>query len=40
MNLTEDDIDTCQKAFADLDEDGLGAIKTSDLAQALDKIGF
>lgn len=31
MNLSEDDIDCCQKAFADLDDDGLGAIKSNDL---------
>jgi len=40
MNLSEDDIDCCQKAFADLDEDGLGAIKANDLSLALEKIGI
>lgn len=40
MNLTEDDIQHCQNAFAGLDEDGIGAIKASDLKFALEKIGF
>ena len=40
MNLNEDDIEYCQKAFADLDEDGLGAIKTKDLSVALERIGI
>lgn len=37
-NLSEDDIEACQKAFADLDEDGLGAIKAQDLTIALERI--
>lgn len=40
MNLGEDDIETCQKAFSDLDEDGLGAIRAQDLKIALERIGF
>lgn len=40
MNLSEEDIEICQKAFADLDEDGLGAIKASDLKIALERIGI
>ncbi|KAM3146342.1 hypothetical protein pb186bvf_001687 [Paramecium bursaria] len=40
MNLTEDDIEKCQAAFADLDEDGIGAIRGQDLKIALERIGF
>mmetsp|Transcript_40898 Transcript_40898/g.56972 ORF Transcript_40898/g.56972 Transcript_40898/m.56972 type:complete len:107 (+) Transcript_40898:32-352(+) len=40
MNLTEEDIDQCQKAFSDLDEDNTGAIKASDLKIALERIGY
>ena len=36
----EEDIETCQRVFYELDEDGLGAIKTSDLKYALEKIGY
>nr|7K5B_R Chain R, Dynein light chain 4A [Tetrahymena thermophila] len=39
MNLSEEDIQFCQKAFSDYDEDGLGAIKVSDLKLALENIG-
>ncbi|EGR27914.1 hypothetical protein IMG5_186660 [Ichthyophthirius multifiliis] len=39
MNLSEDDIQFCQKAFSDYDEDGLGSINVSDLKLALDNIG-
>jgi Ca2+-binding EF-hand superfamily protein len=39
MNLNEDDIDCCQKAFSELDEDGVGAIKANDLGIALERIG-
>ena len=40
VTLNEDDIDTCQKAFSDLDEEGIGCIKASDLKLALERIGF
>ena len=40
ITLNEDDIDTCQKAFSDLDEEGIGCIKASDLKLALERIGF
>ncbi|CAD8075092.1 unnamed protein product [Paramecium sonneborni] len=40
MNLTEEDIDMCQRAFAEMDEDGVGAIRGQDLKIALEKIGF
>ena len=40
MNFKEEDIDICQKAFMDLDEDGLGAIKSEDLKIALERIGI
>ena len=39
MNLSEDDIQFCQKAFSDYDEDGLGYINVSDLKLALENIG-
>ncbi len=40
MNLNEDDILMCQKAFSEHDEDGLGAIKTQELGAVLEKLGF
>lgn len=40
MNLSELEIDECQKVFKDLDEDGVGSIKISDLKVALERIGF
>lgn len=48
MNLNEEDIDMCQRAFAEMDEviffnikkDGVGAIRGQDLKIALEKIGF
>jgi Ca2+-binding EF-hand superfamily protein len=40
MNLTELEIDECQKVFKDLDEEGVGSIKISDLKVALERIGF
>ena len=39
MEIKEEDIDICQKAFMDLDEDGLGCIKSNDLKLALERIG-
>ena len=38
VSLNEDDIDTCQKAFSDLDEEGIGCIKASYLKLALERI--
>ena len=40
MELTEEDIDTCQKAFQDFDEEGSGTIKVTDLKFALERIGY
>ena len=40
IKLNEDDIEICQRAFADLDEDGTDTIKVQDLKIALDRIGF
>ena len=40
MNLSELEIDECQKVFKDLDEEGVGSIKLSDLKVALERIGF
>jgi Ca2+-binding EF-hand superfamily protein len=40
VSLNEEDIDTCQKAFSDLDEEGIGCIKAADLKLALERIGF
>lgn len=40
MDLTEPEIDECQKVFKDLDEEGVGSIKVSDLKVALERIGF
>ena len=39
-SLTEQDIEICQKAFADLDEDNVGAIKVADFKIALERIGY
>ena len=39
MNLTEEDLALCQRVFADLDEDGIGTIRSSDLKIALERIG-
>ena len=40
VKLTEEDIEICQRAFGDLDEDGTDTIKVHDLKIALDRIGF
>jgi centrin-2 len=38
MDLKEEDIEACQNAFKDLDEEGQGSIKASDLKIALERI--
>ena len=40
MEFKEEDIDLCQKAFMDLDEEDIGAIHSNELKSALEKIGI
>ena len=40
MDPSEEDIEICQKAFADFDEDDLGMIKATDLKTALERINI
>ncbi len=40
MELNEQEIEMCQKAFSELDSDNVGSIKVSDLKQALERVNF
>lgn len=40
MELNEQEIELCQKAFSELDTDNVGSIKVSDLKQALDRVNY
>lgn len=40
MELNEQEIELCQKAFSELDTDNVGSIKVADLKQALDRVNF
>ncbi|CAD8072191.1 unnamed protein product [Paramecium sonneborni] len=40
MNLSEEDIEQCQRAFNDLDDRGEGEIMTDDLEVALETVGL
>ena len=39
MLLNETEIETCQRAFADMDQEDNGLIRTADLRMALERIG-